>query len=41
MNAKIRPATRVAIVIIIVDIFSPIAPWNANVSVANFEASSV
>lgn len=41
MKANTKPATKVAMVIIRVEIFSPIAPWKANVSVANFEDSSV
>lgn len=41
MKAKIKPAITVENVITIVEIFYPIAPWKANVSVANFEASSV
>ena len=39
IKAKTKPAISVAIVIIKVDIFSPIAPWKAKVSVANFEDS--
>lgn len=38
-NAKTNPAISVPMVIIKVDIFSPIAPWNAKVSFANLEAS--
>lgn len=41
MKANTNPAMRVAIVMISVDIFSPMAPWKAKVSVANFEESSV
>lgn len=41
IKAKINPATNEDIVIIMVDIFYPIAPWNANVSAANFDANYV
>ena len=40
-NANIKPAIIVEKVIIMVETFYPIAPWNAKVSVANFDASYV
>jgi hypothetical protein len=40
MNAIINPAMNIAIVIIRVDTFYPIAYWKANESVANFVESS-
>lgn len=40
-KAKTNPDIKVPMVIINVDIFYPIAPWNANVSFANFDANSV
>jgi hypothetical protein len=40
-NANTNPAISVPIVMIKVDIFYPMAPWNAKVSFANFEANSV
>ncbi len=41
IKAKMKPAINVEIVMMMVDIFSPMAPWKANVSVANFDESSV
>lgn len=41
IKAKTNPAINEAIVIIMVEIFYPIAPWNANVSAANFDANYV
>ena len=40
MNAIINPAMNIAIVIIRVDTFYPIAYWKANESVANLVESS-
>lgn len=37
IKAKIRPAIKLAATMKIVEIFSPIAPWKANVSVENLE----
>lgn len=38
-NANTNPAMSVPIVMMRVDIFSPMAPWNAKVSLANLDAN--
>ena len=39
LKAMLKPAINIAIVIIKVDTFYPIAPWKANESVANLVAN--